>query len=201
MGDVAAIILAAGLSRRMGTENKLLLPVDGVPMVQHVVAQYCEALSGPITVVTGHEASLVEAALSGFDVRCVINDDYASGQQSSVAFGLKHCPDADAVLIGLGDQPFLKSQDISDLLAAHSTGDRRKISVPVLGADRGNPIVIPRNIRPQLTANPDRPGCMRFTRENPDFVQRLPLKAEGFFRDIDTPAAYADLRQQEDHRI
>lgn len=99
MTEVAAIILAAGQSRRMGAQNKLLLLVNGIPMIRHVVAQYRSALSGPITVVTGHEAPLVEAALAGIEVACVTNDDYASGQQSSVAFGLQHCPPADIVLI------------------------------------------------------------------------------------------------------
>lgn len=193
MIEVAAIILAAGLSRRMGVQNKLLLPVHGMPMIRHVALQYREALSGPITVVTGHEAPLIEAALVGVEVTCVFNAGYAEGQQSSVATGLAHCPDADVVLIGLGDQPFLVSDDIMTLLAAHQTGASDKISVPTQGAARGNPIVVPKQIRPHLTADPARPGCMRFTREHPEFVQKLPLQAEGFYRDVDTPAAYAQL--------
>ena len=119
MTKTAAIILAAGLSRRMGAQNKLLLPVGGVSMVYHVVSQYAGALDGPITVVTGHEAPQVEKALNGLNVTCVYHAGFADGQQSSVAFGLRHCPQADVVLIGLADQPLLRSADITSLLAAH----------------------------------------------------------------------------------
>ncbi len=197
MAEVAAIILAAGLSRRMGAQNKLLLPVNGVPMIRHVVTQYRAAITGPITVVIGHDAPLVEAALAGIDAICVTNTGYASGRQSSVAFGLQHCPPADVVLIGLGDQPLLCARDICDLLEAHRAGDQGKISVPTQGDTRGNPIVIPSKCRPLLTADPARPGCMRITRENPELVQKLSLTADGFFTDVDTPAAYTNLRKQE----
>ena len=198
MTEVAAIILAAGLSRRMGTQNKLLLPVGAVPMIRHVVLQYRMALSGPITVVTGHDAPDVTAALAGIDVECVFNPIYADGQQSSVAWGLAHCPNADVVLIGLGDQPQLLSEDITALLAAHYVGDPGKISIPMHNGDRGNPICVPAILRPRLTADPTRPGCMRFTREHPELVQRHVLNADGFYHDIDTPAAYAQLVKQEE---
>jgi molybdenum cofactor cytidylyltransferase len=198
MIDVAAIILAAGLSRRMGSENKLLLPVGGEPMIRHVVAQYRAAIDGPITVVTGHDASLVESALADIEIDCVFNPNYAQGQQTSVAFGLQHCAPADAVLIGLGDQPLLRSADIIALLDAHR-GVNDKITIPVKDDKRGNPIVVPRTLRPHLTADPSRPGCMRFTRENPDLVHRQPLIAKGFYTDIDTPSAYALFCQKEVH--
>lgn len=192
MTEVAAIILAAGLSRRMGRRNKLLLPVGGVPMISHVVAQYRAAFSGPITVVTGHEAPKIEAALEGIDVDCVFNPSYEQGQQTSVVAGLQHCVQADVVLIGLGDQPLLRPEDITALLDAHR-GASDKIAIPVKGDTRGNPIAVPRALRPHLTADPARPGCMRFTRDNPDLVQRHPLASQGFYTDIDTPSAYALL--------
>lgn len=193
----AAIILAAGLSRRMGAQNKLLFPIGGTPMLRHVVSQYLGALDGPITVVTGHEATRVESALHGLNVTCVYHADFAAGQQSSVAFGLQHCPPADVVLIGLADQPLLNSADITLLLDAYHGADSGKISIPVMGDRRGNPIIVPDVLRPQLTANPDRPGCMRFTRDNPDLVQRHSLSALGYYTDVDTPEAYAQLPQEE----
>lgn len=77
MRDVAAIVLAAGLSRRMGTGNKLLLPITGVPMVRHVVDQYCAAIDGAVLVVLGHQSHVFEAALQGSGARTVINPAYA----------------------------------------------------------------------------------------------------------------------------
>jgi len=197
MHKTAAIILAAGLSRRMGTQNKLLLPIGGLPMVRRVVSQYIAALCGPVTVVTGHEAAQVEDALAGLNVTCTYHAGFAQGQQSSVAFGLQNCPQADVVLIGLADQPLLRSTDIQALLAAHRSAQADKVSIPVTGDARGNPIIVPDVLRGHLTANPERPGCMRFTRDNPDLVQRHRLSRKGFYADVDTPAAYAKLQQHE----
>jgi len=190
MTETAAIILAAGLSRRMGRKNKLLLPIQGVPMIRHVAQQYCEAVAGPIVIVTGHDSQQVQAALEGVCVYCVVNPNYEQGQQNSVAFGLKNCPIADLTLIGLGDQPLLNAQNISELISAHQTIAEDKISIPMRGDVRGNPIAVPRALRPRLTADPSRPGCMRFTRENPDLVHRHPLQPSGFYSDMDTPEAY-----------
>jgi len=197
MFRTAAIILAAGLSRRMGQRNKLLLPIGNATMVRHVVSQYLRAIDGPVVVVTGHEAPKIEAALSGLDVTCVFHANFGDGQQSSVAFGLRHCPQAQLVLIGLGDQPRLRGADLTMLLQAHLDADDGKVSIPFSGETRGNPIIVPNVLRPHLTANPDGPGCMRFTRENPDLVQRLLLSAPGFYEDVDTPDAYALLLKEE----
>jgi molybdenum cofactor cytidylyltransferase len=193
MHRAAAIILAAGLSQRMGARNKLLLTIDGAPMIRRVVAQYRAALDGPITVVTGHEAEAVEVALAGLDVHCVFNPDYAEGQQTSVACGLAHCPEAEMVLIGLGDQPLLRANDIIALLDVHERSAQGQISIPAISDVRGNPIVVPRKLRAQLTQDPARPGCMRFTREHPELVYRHPLTAKGFYTDVDTPESYAAL--------
>ena len=192
---VSAIILAAGQSRRMGAANKLLLEVGGAAMIRHVVTQYRNAIDGPITAVLGYEADKVQAALEGTGTRCVFNPDHTNGQQTSIACGLAHAPEAELLLIGLGDQPLLKAADIRDLISAHR--DQTKISLPVCDDQRGNPIAVPHALRAQLTANPERPGCMRFTREHPERVQRHTLPAAGFYADIDTPEDYASLTQNE----
>lgn len=195
MHKVSAIILAAGQSRRMGEANKLLLSIDGVAMVRHVVNQYRAAIDGQITVVLGHEADKVQETLQGTDARCVFNPDHEDGQQTSVACGLAHAPDADLLLIGLGDQPLLRDTDIRDLVAAHQ--DDTKVTLPVCGDQRGNPIAVPHALRARLTADPKRPGCMRFTRDHPELVHRHRLPAAGFYTDIDTPGDYAALSQRD----
>ena len=199
MAETAAILLAAGLSRRMGARNKLLLPVDGQPMVRRVAQAYCAVVDAPLTVVTGHEASFVRAALSDLPVTFIHNADYANGQARSVAAGLAAAPDADVLLIGLGDQPQLTATDLRALLKAHRAADPSKITIPMRDGERGNPIVVPRALRPRLTENPERPGCMRFTREHPEHVQAAPVTSPGFFADIDTPEDYAAFSK--DHQM
>ena len=193
MNDVTAILLAAGMSQRMGAENKLLLPVNGAPMVRCVAETYLAAIDGPVTVVTGYDAARLRDVLSGLPVTFAHNPSFESGQPSSVAAGLAHAPEADLLLIGLADQPLLKPGDLADLLALHRASDPGKITIPMHRGVRGNPIVVPRSLRPRLTENPDRPGCMRFTRDHPEHVQAADLSAPGFYTDIDTPADYAAL--------
>lgn len=194
MNNLSAILLAAGLSRRMGAKNKLLMPIAGKPMVRHLAEVYLSVSQTPLTVVTGHEAGKVQAALAGLSVVFAFNEAFADGQPGSVARGLEVAPDADLLLIGLADQPRLTPADVAQLVRAHYDNAPSKITVPKLGTQRGNPILVPRNLRPRLTENPDRQGCMRFTRDHPDLVQFAPLTAQGFYADVDTPEDYAALR-------
>jgi len=197
MNDVGAILLAAGLSRRMGARNKLLLPVAGKPMVRHLAETYLSVLTAPLTVVTGHDADKVRGAVAGLSIVFAHNKDFAEGQPGSVATGLGVAPDVDLLLIGLADQPHLSPHDLMQLVTWHRANDPMKITVPKRGTERGNPIVIPRALRPRLTENPERPGCMRLTRDAPDLVEFAPLPSDGFYADVDTPEDYAALPQTE----
>ena len=197
MNDVAAILLAAGLSSRMGARNKLLMPVAGKPMVRHVAETYLSVLTIPLTVVTGHDADQVRNTLTGLPIQFAHNKDFYKGQPGSVATGLAAAPDQQELLIGLADQPRLSPEDLVRLVNWHRANDSLKITVPKRGAERGNPIVIPRVLRPRLTENPEHPGCMRLTREEPDLVQFAPFVADGLYADVDTPADYAELTKME----
>lgn len=181
----------------MGLQNKLLMPVNGKPMVRNLAETYLSVLTTPLTVVTGYEACKVRAVLKGLPVVFAHNEDFAQGQPGSVAAGLGTAPDAGLLLIGLADQPRLTANDLRQLINWHRANDPRKITVPKNGGSRGNPIIVPCALRPRLTENPDRPGCMRLTRDEPDLVQFAPLCAEGFYADIDTPDDYAMLTRKE----
>ncbi|MEM1352659.1 MAG: nucleotidyltransferase family protein [Pseudomonadota bacterium] len=190
MSKAAAILLAAGLSRRMGARNKLLLPVNGTSLVRHVVDTYAASIDGPVLVVLGHQAEAVAATLDGACAETVVNPQYADGQFTSVATGLQHADCAEVVLIGLCDQPLLTKKDITTMLNAHSAAETGKISVPVRGPERGNPIVVPHSLRVRMLEDRKTPGCRKFIRAHPEWVQDLALPAEGYFFDIDTPDAY-----------
>ena len=189
MRDVIAIILAGGLSQRMGVRNKLLLPVNGVPMVRHMVQNYA-AVATCVIVVTGHEAGEIEAALAGTNVVFVFNPGFAEGQQTSVACGLRAAGADGLVLMGLADQPQLTADDLRALLDAHQVADPARISIPTADGRRGNPIVIPAELRERLLVDGKSPGCKAFTRAHPEYVQFHQMKAAGFYADVDTPEDY-----------
>lgn len=186
MYDTAAIVLAAGLSRRMGPVNKLLVQINGTPMIRATVSACAEVCDAPVTVVTGHQAPDIEQALAGLNLRFIHNPDFASGQSSSVAAGLMAAPEAKTTMIVLGDQPLLDAHALERLLEAHLASDQTRITIPVNGANRGNPLVIPLALKASLLADKANPGCRRFTRDNPDRVNPVALQNPAYFTDLDT---------------
>lgn len=186
MYDTAAIVLAAGLSRRMGDVNKLLIEISGVPMIRAIVSACSAVCDAPVTVVTGHQASDIEQALVGLPVRFAYNPDFASGQASSVVAGLQAVPEAKTTLVVLGDQPLLDRTALERLLEIHRASDQTRITIPVNGAERGNPLVIPLALKAALMADKTNPGCRKFTRDNPDKVHRVETQDPAFFTDLDT---------------
>lgn len=191
--NIEIIVLAAGLSRRMGEANKLLMEQGGVPLVRRTVQHY-RACSDRVTVVTGHDAAKVRAALEGLDVTCVRNPDYASGRQSSARFGLGRAMlDRDGVMIGLADQPLLEASDIVDLIAAFYRAKANKIMIPYYGDDRGNPILVPGHIARRMRASDQAPGCRKFIDANPQLVERVAVETNHFTADMDLPQEAASF--------
>lgn len=194
MDKPTAVILAAGMSRRMGQANKLLLPIAGEPMISHSLKAYL-ACCDEVVVVTGFAACDIRAALANTSVRLVHNPDFAKGQKTSVVAGLRAVGHAKHVLVGLGDQPWLKPQHVTSLVQAHLAADQDKISIPFDGEKRGNPIAIPGALIDVLLADPHAPGCCNFTRTRPECVNKVQLTQSAYYRDVDTPEAYASLTQ------
>lgn len=194
----AAIILAAGLSQRMGTTNKLLIPIEGIPMIRRSVTAYLGVCDGEVSVVTGYQRAEIESALHGLDVQFVFNPNFEQGQKTSVAVGLDASASAQDTFIGLGDQPFLTAAHLVWLLEQHRANKSPKITVPVQNKVRGNPLIIPFDLKARLLADHHNPGCHKFTRENPDLVNSVTTQTTAFFRDIDTPQEVAALQVHEE---
>src|SRR5262245_42962045 len=139
---IAAIVLAAGRSTRMGAANKLLADVAGKPMVRHAAEAALASAARPVLVVTGHEAADVRAALSGLDIAPTHNPDYATGLSSSLKAGLRALPqDCDGALVLLGDMPQITGAHLDRLIAAFAAGKGIVIVVPTHDGHRGNPLL------------------------------------------------------------
>ena len=117
---IGGVILAAGQSQRMGAQNKLA-EIDGVPIIGQTAQALLDGGLNDLVIVTGHEHGQIAAVLADLPVTCIYNDDYQSGQASSVACGVRHHqagPHA-AVLIALGDMPLVTPDLIAALLRDH----------------------------------------------------------------------------------
>jgi len=194
----AAVVLAAGLSRRMGAQNKLLLPMAGQPMIRRVVASVLAAGFDEVVVVLGHQAEDVQNALAPLEVRCVINSDFETGQVSSVRTGLGALTrPSDAVLVCLGDQPLLDSGDLRALRAAYAARPHGSILVPMRGNRRGNPVLMDWQSARETLERGLAFGCRQFMDENPERVYRWQAPNDHFVRDVDEPADYQAVVQAE----
>lgn len=192
MKNIAAIMLAAGVSRRMGV-NKLLLAAAGQPMLRRA-AILCQAAGcTPIIAVLGHEAGRAENALAGLPVRIVLNENFASGMASSLTTGLAVLPaETEAVLICLADMPLVELTDISALCAAYAPETGRTICIPTHDGRRGNPVLLGRPVFAALAGLTGDQGARIFIRRHPGLVAEIPA-GPGVLADIDTPEAYANF--------
>ena len=149
--SLAALVLAAGRSTRMGGPNKLTAEIGGRPLVRIAAEQALASQARPVIVVTGHQRERVEAALAGLDVTFVHNPDYADGMSTSVKAGIAAVPaDADGAIVCLGDMPQVDAKLIDRLLAAFDPEKGALVVVPTMDGKRGNPVVWSRRFFPEL---------------------------------------------------
>lgn len=184
-----AILLAAGRSRRMGTQ-KLLLPFRGSTVIAHIADHI---LSSPVArtfVVTGPDPASLAAALAGRPVALVTNPDPAGDMLSSVRCGLRALPpDCRDVLVALGDQPSLTSDLIVGLLRAFDRGPH-SIAVPVYGGRRGHPLVFSFRYCNEILTCHDDEGLRGLLRAHPDDVLEVPVSTPWVLADMDCPDDY-----------
>lgn len=195
MADLQVIVLAAGMSNRMAAANKLLLPVEGVPLVRRTVSQMAMLKNAAVTVVLGHEADLVGEALSGIGVQLTVNERFFEGQMTSVNRGLAAAGEGSDYMIVPADMPRLTTADSEQLLAAHATAPTGRVTVPFRDTEtlrqRGNPIVLPSEAVDGILAGGVNLGCRGFLQKQPERLFPVDMVSDGFFVDLDTPEAYA----------
>ena len=189
---IAAVVLAAGLSRRMG-QAKLLMPVGGRAIVRYVVESVLAGGVDLVWVVTGPDVEPIEAALAGLEVQIAVNPAPAEGQASSLRAGIAALPaSVDAVLIALGDQPSLAPSIIPALLAARRTSPKL-IVAPRYRDGQGNPVLFKREIFPELLRLTGDQGARPIIQKEPARVEWVELDLP-MPPDVDTLDDYEKIR-------
>lgn len=191
---IAAVILAAGRSTRMGPENKLLKTIEGEPLVARTVRQVAASGVGQVFVVTGHEKQQVEKALEGFDVNFVHNPDYRDGLSASLKAGIGALPaNVDGALVALGDMPHVGPQIIDKLTAAIDPAEGRGICVPLYEGKRGNPVLWGAQFFDAIKELSGDIGAKHLLAEYADLVCEVEINDSAILVDFDTPEAFAAL--------
>lgn len=185
---VGAVVLAAGESRRMGTQ-KLLLPFGGVTVIEHVIAQVSASRVGDIVVVLGHEPRRVAPAIADTVARTCVNREYARGMLSSIRAGLQESAHWEAVLIVLGDQPAI-DPEVINLLIEDFEGHEGSIVVPAWEGRRGHPLLIDASYKESILTDYEDVGLRGLLHAYPDRVRQVDMASDAVLRDMDFPEDY-----------
>jgi CTP:molybdopterin cytidylyltransferase MocA len=183
------VLLAAGAGSRFeAAQHKLLAPLAGRPVIEHAVAAALASGVGPLLVVAGAVA-LPESVTGRAGVRVVDNPAWADGQSTSlaVAIDIARTEGVDAIVVGLGDQPFVTPDAWRGIAASSSP-----IAVAVYDGERRNPVRLHRSVW-HLIAHQGDEGARSLIQLRPDLVE--PVPCTGSSADVDT---VEDLKVMED---
>jgi molybdenum cofactor cytidylyltransferase len=194
---IAALVLAAGRSTRMGAVNKLIAEIGGKPLVRIAAEQALASRADPVIVVTGHEREKVEAALKDLPVRLAHNPDFAEGLGTSLKAGIAAVPDnADGVIVCLGDMPQVNSVLIDQLLAAFDPGKGALVVVPSIDGRRGNPVVWSRRFFSDLMQIQGDVGARHLIGNYAEAVVEVPVAGGAALVDVDTPESLKAVKAE-----
>lgn len=187
---IAAIVLAAGLSRRMG-RPKLALPWGNTTVIGQVVAVLSKAGVADIVVVTGGAQQEIETALNGAPARLAFNPRFAASEMiDSLQVGLAQLSQAvEATLVALGDQPQIQLPVVQTVLRAyleHPSG----LIVPSYQMKRGHPWLVARALWAELSQIRPPETLRDFLGRHAEDIFYLPVSTDTVLRDLDTPADY-----------
>lgn len=192
---IAALVLAAGRSRRMAPHNKLLVADrSGKPMIARVVDNVLSSNARPILVVTGHQAEQVEHALGGRPVRYVHAEEYADGLSASLKAGIAAVPpECAAALVCLGDMPLVTGRMLDRLMAMYDPDEDRLIVLPTFHGKQGNPMLWDKRFFKEMLQIGGDSGARFLTAKHAEAVCEVEMADDAVLRDFDTTESLATL--------
>ncbi len=193
---ISAILLAAGLSSRMGGRNKMLLPFQENIVIQHSYNQLLNSQIEEIVVVGGMGFEDLVASLQFRDSdHLVLNTNFEKGMTSSIQTGLKYL-NGEAFMVCLGDMPLLKNHHYNRLInhfRQSYVNDKSTIVLPEVNGQRGNPVIFSNHYREEVLAHEEPNGCKSVIENNINHLVKLISTESEYLIDIDTPEDYQRL--------
>ena len=194
---VAAVLLAAGRSTRMGAVNKMLAEIGGKSLVRIAAEQAIASRAQPVIVVTGHERERVEAALKGLPVRLVHNPNFSEGLGTSLKTGIASVPqEADAAIVCLADMPQVDAALINRLIAAFDPERGALVVLPSIDGRRGNPVVWSRRFFHDLMSIQGDIGARYLIGNYAEAVVEVPVSGDAALTDVDTPESLSAVKAE-----
>jgi molybdenum cofactor cytidylyltransferase len=190
---IPLIVLAAGKSTRMGKPKANLRLNESDTFLTGIIRTFQDAQVDDVVVVLGHEAAAVLKSVeqSGLSPRFIVNEQYESGQLSSILAGLRAIdrPGVNAMLMTLVDVPLVSAATVRGVLERYRT-THAPVVRPVHGAVHGHPVLIDRSLFNEIRAADPRRGAKPIIRAHVSAAGDVEVDDEGAFTDIDTPEDY-----------
>ena len=192
--DIHAVLLAAGQSTRMGQKNKLLLKINGIPLVRRSAINILNSNVVSLTVVTGFDEDKIVDALSGLNVNFVKNVNFREGLSSSLKAGLANItPSPSAVIICLADMPKIQPEHINRLIENFDPLKGWEICIPTSNGKRGNPVLIGSRFFPHIFETSGDFGAKHVMKHHPDKIVEVEIGTSDIHFDIDTQDEYENF--------
>lgn len=188
---IAAVVLAAGESRRMG-RPKALLPIEGETFIERIVGALRRTSADGVFVILGHNAGDMRRSVEHLPVEILVNPDYQRGQLSSLQVAIRHLtrvPDCEGMLVHLVDHPYIDA-DLVDRMIRRFRESGKLIVVPRFGDRRGHPVLFSSQLFPELLSAPIEEGAKAVVNAHRGETLEIDTENEGITLDIDTPELY-----------
>ena len=190
---IGAVILAAGTSSRMG-ESKQLLRLGEATVLDQVVKNVRGSRVDEIVIVLGHQAETIKQSIATESLEVVVNESYRQGMGTSLRVGLSALPsEVGAALIVLGDQPFVRSATLDQILD-HYQQTSAQIVIPTYKGFRGNPVLLDRSVFSEVMALQGDIGCRAIFGNHSEGIVKVPVEDVGILFDLDSQEDFARLQ-------
>jgi molybdenum cofactor cytidylyltransferase len=193
---IAAVVLAAGESSRMGADKALLM-YHGRTFLENVISTLRKGGVGRIVVVLGHHAELVEQSADLSTVEVVVNQDYRRGQTSSLQAGLRVLAEneTDGVVFCLVDHPAISAETITKLIQ-HFKSTGKVVVIPQVNGKHGHPVLVGKEVFTQITFLGPGQGADTVIHQFRDRTEFVEVTDPGILIDVDDPESYLMLTKQ-----
>lgn len=190
------IVLAAGMSRRMGRINKLLLPFGGRTILEATLDQLLAAGAEEILVVLGHEAERIQPLLEKYPVGTVFNPDFAQGMTTSIQAGVRAAATGtEGYMICLSDMPLIEPATYRSIIRTFDENktDQSLIVQPVFETNAGNPVIFSAGYKNEILALTFSEGCKPIVQKKREHIHYVRVSTKAILLDADTEEAYQAL--------
>ena len=182
---ISAILLAAGQSKRMKGENKLIKKIKGVPLIKLTVKNILDSSIDKLIIVLGYQKEIVKKVIDNSEkIEFVINENFESGMASSIKVGLSSLPEkTDAFFICLGDMPMV-NKNILNLLI--NSQNNKEIIVPNYNNKKGNPILFSKTMKDKIMNIDGDLGAKKIIKLNKDKVLNIKINDQSIIKNFNT---------------